>query len=182
MSDSKPKIRLATEADLDDLASLANLASEHDGMDRETKGMGERLFGEKAQCRALVADLDGPVVGVAHFHDFTNAVSAKPVIWLDDLFVVEDYRSQGIGQQLLIELCKICRDESYAQIDFTASSLSPRAIRFYRRLGAKFFSETRYGRLTAEAVKAVRAKKRARKLAARKRQTAKAKKKKPAPK
>ncbi|MFT5469340.1 MAG: GNAT superfamily N-acetyltransferase [Verrucomicrobiales bacterium] len=176
MSAPKPKIRLATKSDIEDLASLAALASLGDEMERETKGLSERLFGKGSQCRALVADLGGPIVGVAHFHHFATALAAKPSLWLDDIFVVDDYRSEGIGQQLLLELGQICRQENYAQIDFTASSLSPKAIRFYRRLGAKFFNEPRYGRLTAEAMKAVQVKKRARKMAARKRKSGKKKK------
>ncbi|MEM7010530.1 MAG: GNAT family N-acetyltransferase [Verrucomicrobiota bacterium] len=174
---TKATIRLATSKDTADLKALAKFATENDGMDRSTDGIKERLFGKGSSCAALVADLDGPVVGVAHFHFFTAALVEKPVIWLDDLFVVKPYRKQGIGEQLLVELARICKADGYAQIDFTASSLSPRAIRFYRRLGAKFFIEPRYGRLTASAMKTARAKRRARKLAARKRAQAKPAKK-----
>ena len=173
----KPKVtvRLATKADVDDLVALAKLASAFDGMERSAHGLSDRLFGEHSLCQALVADCGGPIIGVAHFHDLTTALAERPSIWLDDLFVVEDYRRQGIGEQLLVELARICREGDYAQIDFTASSLSPRAIRFYRRLGAKFFNETRYGRLTAAAMKTARAKKRVRRQAARKRQVRKKK-------
>lgn len=149
------KIRLATEADLADLASLAGLANAGDGMHRATGGLRERLFGENSLCRALVADIGGPIVGVAHFHRFESALAAQPSLWLDDLFVVSDYRSQGIGQQLLTELCRLGAEENCCQIDFTASGLNRRALRFYRRLGAIFFNETRYGRLTDEAMRTV---------------------------
>lgn len=166
---TKATIRPATPKDVADLTALAQFATEGDGMERSTDGLAERLFGKDSTCRALVADMGGPVVGVAHFHHFATALADKPSIWLDDLFVVKHFRKKQIGEQLLVELSRICKAEGYAQIDFTASSLSPRAIRFYRRLGAKFFIEPRYGRLTASAMKTARAKRRARQLAARKR-------------
>ena len=170
MSLPSPRIRLAVESDVEDLAALARLANEHDGMHRVTEGLAERLFANAGCCRALVADLDGPVVGVAHFHVVRSTLAERPALWLDDLFVVEDYRGNGIGEALLVELARICREENCSSIDFTTSRLRAPAIRFYRRLGAIFFAETFYGRLTAADLKTARARQRIRQRAARKRQ------------
>ncbi len=154
---SKPiEIRLATKADIADLLSLAALADREDGMGRfphtSKETLTRSLFAPGAFCGALVADMDGPIVAVAHFHHFWPAVIPQPILALDDLYVVDDYRSVGIGSRLIKALCKLAIEYDCSHLDFTVRRNNRGALRFYRKLGAIVFSDIRYCRYDRKAM------------------------------
>lgn len=150
------EIRLATKADIPDLLSLAALAEREDQMGRfphtSKETLTRSLFAPGAFCGALVADRNGPIVGVAHFHHFWPAVIPQPILALDDLYVVEDYRSEGIGSRLIKGLCKLAIEFDCSHLDFTVRRNNRGALRFYRKLGAIVFSDIRYCRYDRKAM------------------------------
>ena len=66
-------------------------------------------FGRRRAFRVLVAEAGGRIVGYASFVTGYNTDIAARELWMHDLFVVPAWRSHGVG----------------------------RALRFYRRLGAR---------------------------------------------
>jgi len=110
------------------------------------------LFAPGALCGALVADREGPIIGAAHFHQFWPAIFPNPVLALDDLFVVPDYRQSGVGTKLISELCKLGIEYDCAHLDFTVRRNNRGALRFYRKLGAIVFSDVRLCRYNREAM------------------------------
>lgn len=140
-------VRLAVKADLNDILALAAMADQEDNMGRvpETsiEALTRSLFAPGALCGALVADMKGPIVGVAHFHQFWPAIFPRPILALDDLFVVPDYRQVGVGTKLVSELCKLGIQYDCAHLDFTVRRNNRGALRFYRKLGAIVFSDVR---------------------------------------
>jgi len=150
------EIRLATKADIPDLLSLAALADREDGMGRVPHAskdtLTRSLFAPGAFCGALVADMQGPIVGVAHFHHFWPAVLPRPILALDDLYVVEDYRQIGVGSRLIKGLCRLALEYECDHLDFTVQRNNRGALRFYRKLGAIVFSDIRYCRYDRKAM------------------------------
>lgn len=150
------EIRLAVKADLDDVLALAAMADEEDGMGRvpETskEALTRSLFAPGALCSALVADMGGPIIGVAHFHQFWPAIFPRPILALDDLFVVPDYRQEGVGTLLLSKLCNLGVEYDCAHLDFTVRRNNRGALRFYRKLGAIVFSDVRLCRYDRKAM------------------------------
>ncbi len=155
------RIRQATEDDIDDLLALAAFADRGDGGNRESRisreTLRQALFMPGSLCRALVADASGPIVGVAHYHRFQPAVVDRPTLAMDDLFVLEPYRRKGIGWSLLEELSRRAIEMGCEQIDFTVQRGNRKAVRFYKRLGAKVFTDTHYCRLYRDTVETLAA-------------------------
>ncbi len=153
----KIRIRQACEDDIEDLLALAAFADRDDGGDREEQisrdTLRQSLFMPGSLCRALVADASGPIVGVAHYHRFQPAVVRNPTLALDDLYVIEQYRRLGIGWKLLEELSRRAIEMDCEQIDFTVQRGNRKAVRFYKRLGAKVYNDTHYCRLDRKVVK-----------------------------
>ena len=56
------------------------------------------------ETNALVAELDGEVVGFAHHREFARPSSGKRGLYLDDLFARPDVRGQGVGRALITHL------------------------------------------------------------------------------
>lgn len=150
------RIRQACEDDIEDLLALAAFADHDDGGDRadqiSRETLRQALFMPGALCRALVADASGPIVGVAHYHRFQPAVVKDPTLALDDLYVIEQYRRLGVGWKLLEELSRRAIEMDCQQIDFTVQRGNRKAVRFYKRLGAKVFNDTHYCRLDRDVV------------------------------
>ncbi len=154
--EKKISVRLANKADIDDLLSLASLADHEDGMGRVPQTSKESLtramFAPGSLCGALVADMDGPIVGVAHYHQFWPAIMPRPTLALDDLFVIEDYRDRGVGRLLIQELCRLAVEFDCEQLDFTVIRKNKGALKFYRKLGAVVFTDIRYCRYNRDAM------------------------------
>lgn len=66
-----------------------------------TRTTWDRFFDDSEPVFALVAELDGKLVGIAHylFHRSTSAI--RPVCYLQDLFTSAEIRGKGIGRALI---------------------------------------------------------------------------------
>ena len=72
------------------------------------------LFGEKPVAEAIVAELDGDVVGFALFFTNFSTFLAQPGLYLEDLYVRPVHRGAGIGQALLQRLAQLAVDDVVA--------------------------------------------------------------------
>src|SRR5665648_101410 len=72
----------------------------------------ETLFGDKPYARVLIAEIEGKPVGYAlFFYNFSTFVG-RPGLYIEDVFVSEEYRGQGIGTALF----KYCAPVSYIHL------------------------------------------------------------------
>ncbi|NER48769.1 MAG: GNAT family N-acetyltransferase [Symploca sp. SIO1A3] len=85
------------------------------------------LFAEKAE-RA---------VGFALYGFRYSSFAGQPSIWLDDLYVNEDMRSQGAGSALMSYLAQVAKNHDCTHLAWTADGRNTRGLSFYYRLGAK---------------------------------------------
>ena len=58
---------------------------------------------------------------------------AKPGIYLEDVFVIPQYRSRGVGRALLARLAAIARYRDCGRIEWAVLDWNEPAIAFYRR-------------------------------------------------
>ena len=77
--------------------------------------------------------------------------TAKHSIYLDDLYVREQYRGLGYGKALLQHLAQICIDRGYPRLDWWVLDWNP-AVEFYKRIGAIGMDEWTVHRLTGPAL------------------------------
>src|SRR5438132_1118565 len=64
-------------------------------------------FGPQPQFEAILAFLGGEPAGVAPFHSRFSTWLGRPGMYLEDLFVTEKARAQGIGRRLMTRLAAI---------------------------------------------------------------------------
>jgi GNAT superfamily N-acetyltransferase len=112
----------------------------------------EALFTERPRAKALVAEVDDKVVGMATYYDIYSSFAAKPGIWLDDLFVYEDYRRYGVGKALMTALCEIAYRNGCARIDWIVARDNEDGRAYYSKLGAEIFERMRHTRLNEAAI------------------------------
>ena len=117
-----------------------------------SQALGEHLFGEKPYIEALVAEVGGRIVGFALFFANYSTFLTKPGIYLEDIFVLPDYRSQGIGKALLMAVAKIAVARDAGRLEWSVLDWNQPAIDFYEKMGAKVFQEWQICRLTGTAL------------------------------
>ncbi len=102
-------------------------------------------FGPQPQFEAILAFLDGEPAGVALFHTRFSTWLGRPCLYLEDLYVTEAARGQGVGWRLMARLAAIAVERGWGRIDFHVLDWNP-ARRFYERLGLGQVGEwLRYG-------------------------------------
>jgi GNAT superfamily N-acetyltransferase len=102
-------------------------------------------FGPDRQFEAILAFLDGEPAGCALFHSRFSTWLGRPGMYLEDLYVTEAARGQGVGRRLMARLAAIAVERKWGRIDFHVLDWNP-ARRFYQRLGMEHLGEwLRYG-------------------------------------
>ncbi|KAL5271248.1 hypothetical protein ACHWQZ_G001772 [Mnemiopsis leidyi] len=80
------------------------------------------------------------LVGFALFVNTYDIKEGKKM-YLEDLFVKEDYRKQGYGSKLWNELASKCKENNCSYLEFSVLKWNKSAIQFYNRQGCKNSTE-----------------------------------------
>ena len=116
------------------------------------EGLRQHLFGDRPMAEVLLADHNGVAVGFALFFPNFSTFLGRPGLYLEDLYVREDYRGRGVGRQLLAGLARIAVTRGWGRMEWAVLDWNETAIGFYRRLGARLLDDWRICRLTGEAL------------------------------
>jgi len=82
----------------------------------------------------LVAELDGDIVGLAHWRRFARPSRGGTAIFLDDLFTEAAVRGHGVGSGLISRLQEIAADEGLLEVRWITSQTNTDAQRLYDRI------------------------------------------------
>jgi GNAT superfamily N-acetyltransferase len=150
------QIRHAIESDMSEVMDLLRRKAEFDGCPEAFRATVEALkqawFSEPRRASALVAEVDGRLVGLATYFPTYSTFLARPGLWLDDLFVAASHRNRGIGRALMSRLARIAEELGCGRIEWTVASGNDRGIAFYEREGAAIHQNTRPVRLSREGI------------------------------
>lgn len=72
--------------------------------EEQTQLTWQRLNEPSFDMHGLVAELEGKVVGIAHYSFTSSSWSVAPNLFLEDLFVAKGVRGKGIGKALILAL------------------------------------------------------------------------------
>jgi GNAT superfamily N-acetyltransferase len=109
-------------------------------------------FGPTPRFRALIAEWNGMTAGYALFFDFYSTWSGRG-LFLEDLLVREQFRSRGIGKELLAAVARIAVEENCYGVQWEVLDWNEKAIDLYKTLGAVFRDRWRPVLLTDEALR-----------------------------
>jgi GNAT superfamily N-acetyltransferase len=96
-----------------------------------------RFFDPAETLRALVAELDGKVVGIAHylFHRSTNHL--ENLCYLEDLFTARAKRHRGVGRALIQAVCERAREAGSTRIYWMTHETNATAIALYTQVAER---------------------------------------------
>jgi GNAT superfamily N-acetyltransferase len=155
-------VRCAEPDDSKALFELIQGLAEYEKLSHAVTGnaaaLHEHLFGSRRYIEALLAEYAGKAVGFAlFFHNYSTFLT-KPGIYLEDLFVLPEYRRQGIGKALLIKLAQIALERDCGRLEWSVLDWNESAQAFYRSMGASILEEWRICRVTESAISQLAAK------------------------
>lgn len=84
---------------------------------------------------------DGKEVGFAlFFHNFSTFLG-RAGLYLEDLFVMPEYRGHGLGTAMFRHLGEICRERGYGRFEWWCLNWNEPSIRFYKSMGAEAMTD-----------------------------------------
>lgn len=139
------QLRHAEESDVPQILDLIRGIAEYEKLSHEVVATEEllrkNLFGEKRYAEVILGYEGETVVGFAlFFHNFST-FTGRPGLYLEDLFVYEQYRGKGYGKALLLYLATLAKERACSRFEWVVLDWNTPAIDFYNSLGAKQMKE-----------------------------------------
>ena len=146
-------IRFAQPGDEGTILQFIHGLADYENMSADVVATEELLHEwifEKQKAEVLFAEMDGKQVGIAlFFHSFSTFLG-RAGIYLEDLFVLPEYRGKGCGTALLRRLAQITLERGCGRLEWACLDWNKPSIDFYLSLGAKPLDEWTTYRLTGE--------------------------------
>ncbi|PAX52776.1 GNAT family N-acetyltransferase [Brunnivagina elsteri] len=134
------------------IQGLAEYEKLQDALTGDASTLKEHLFGSQRYAEVILAEYKGQPVGFAlFFHNYSTFLT-KPGIYLEDIFVLSEYRRQGIGKLLLSKVAQIAVERNCGRLEWSVLDWNEPAQAFYRRLGADILEEWRICRVTGDGI------------------------------
>lgn len=146
-------IRYAEEKDVSIILSFITELAIYENMLDDVVATEELLHEwifEKKKAEVILAVKDGKEVGFAlFFHNFSTFLG-RAGIYLEDLFVLPEYRGRGYGKALLKKLAGIAVERGCGRLEWSCLDWNKPSIDIYLSLGAQPMDEWTVYRLTGE--------------------------------
>ncbi|TFG38942.1 MAG: GNAT family N-acetyltransferase [Candidatus Aminicenantes bacterium] len=149
-------IRKAEKTDVPLVLDFIGKLAEYENLSHEviaTEAQLERyLFGEEKVAEVVIGFYrDVPVGFALYFFNFSTFL-AKPGIYLEDLYVLEQFRGKGFGKLLLTYLARLAMEKNCGRLEWAVLDWNEPSIAFYKSLGAKTMNQWIINRVTGESL------------------------------
>ena len=150
---TKPEFRFAERKDTALILQFIKDLAEYEKMADQvvaTSAMLEEGIFEKKRAEVLFVMEDGREVGFAlFFHNFSTFLG-RAGLYLEDLFVLPEYRGKGYGKATLKKLAQIAVERGCGRFEWWCLDWNKPSIDFYLSLGAVPMSEWTTYRVTGD--------------------------------
>ena len=146
----------ATRADVPTILGFIRQLAAYEHLENEvvaTEALLEEWLFDKEKAEVLIGrEGDTPVGFALYFHNFSTFLG-RAGIYLEDLFVLEEYRGRGYGKALLRRLAQITVERGCGRLEWCCLDWNQPSIDFYRSLGAVPMSDWTVYRLTGDTLR-----------------------------
>src|SRR5258708_3030344 len=94
-------------------------------------------FPERPRFEVFLAEVAGKVAGYAFIFETYSTFRARPTLYLEDLFVLSEYRQQGVGYALFRHCVAEAARRGCARMEWTVLDLNSHPINVFERPGAR---------------------------------------------
>jgi GNAT superfamily N-acetyltransferase len=108
------------------------------------------IWGDRPRLEAFLAEWHGEPIGYAFVLETYSSFLALPTLYLEDLFVLPEYRSKKAGYALFTAMVREAHTRGCGRMEWTVLDWNALAINFYNRFGARHMKEWHLYRLTKD--------------------------------
>jgi GNAT superfamily N-acetyltransferase len=134
-------IRKGNIADGELLCNLIDALADAERLPRPDEAARTRLmrdaFGASPRFDTWFAEVDGVPAGYAISFFTYSTFLALPSLYLEDLFVLPQFRAQRAGKALFLHCVKLAAQQGCGRMEWQVLHWLTPAIEFYNRVGAK---------------------------------------------
>jgi GNAT superfamily N-acetyltransferase len=155
--DSPVNIRKAIAADADVIISLIIGLAEFEKLPPPDEAAQRRLvadaFGPRPRFEIYLAEVGAAAAGYAFVLETYSTFLALPTLYLEDLFVLPEFRARRIGYALMLHLAGEALRRGCGRLEWVVLDWNTHAIDFYERLGARRLTDWLPYRLDIDGLK-----------------------------
>ena len=150
------KIRETNEKDCELILSLIKEIAEYEKMSNQVIATEETLLEyifKNNRAEVVILELDKNPIGYAlFFYNFSTFVG-RSGLYLEDIFIKNEFRGRGIGKEVFKFLAKKAREEGCKRMEWVCLDWNEPSINFYKSLGAIPMDEWTIYRLNEKEIK-----------------------------
>ena len=160
--ESSMRIQPATVDDVALVLRFIKGLAEYEGLTDDVvateQDLTDSLFGLQPSAEAVIAfhgdggDDGGTPVGFALFCLHYSTFAGRPSLYLEDIFVLPEWRGSGVGRKLMEYGAGLAKARGYPRLEWSVLDWNEPAIGFYKKLGAERVDGWSTYRLSGEAL------------------------------
>lgn len=151
-------IRGAYEHEVGDILDFINKLAAYENLQSEVVATEEMLHEwifARGNAEVIFVIEDDKKVGFAlYFHNFSTFLG-RSGLYLEDLFVLPEYRGKGYGKAMIETLARTAVERGYGRMEWSCLDWNEPSIAFYKSLGAVAMDEWTVYRLEDETLEKV---------------------------
>lgn len=151
----KWKLRRARKSDSEQFLQLVKSLADFERLNPPTAEAGRRMVRDvfvRKRVSLFVAESEHRLIGYALYFYTYSSFLAKPTLYLEDLFVLQEKRKGGIGKALFLRCVNEAARRGCGRMEWSVLNWNTKAIGFYEVLGARRLKEWSTFRLDERAL------------------------------
>lgn len=134
-------IEKVTSENFTDFLNLINKLAEYEKLQPPDIEAQKRLLSDcitdKPKYKAYLGKIgDKAVSYIIYFFTYSSFL-ALPTLYLEDIFVLQEFRQNGVGEKMFNYIKQVAKKEGCGRIEFTVLTWNKSAQEFYAKNGAK---------------------------------------------
>jgi GNAT superfamily N-acetyltransferase len=105
------------------------------------------MAAEHPRFEVYLAEFEGKPVGYAIALESYSSFLALPTLFVEDLFVLPEYRGKRLGYALFVTLAKEAVRRGCGRMEWTALDWNTLATDFYKRMGGRHVQDLQFFRM-----------------------------------
>ena len=147
--------RNANENDIPLILTMIRELAAYENLLHEVKADEDTLrynLFERRMAEVIFPVLDGKEIGFAlFFHNFSTFLG-KPGIYIEDLYIREEYRHRGYGKAMIKRIKEIAKERECGRVEWWCLDSNTPSIRFYKNIGAEAMTDWTVYRLSEDSM------------------------------
>ena len=153
------RVRKTERADADALLRLIVGLADYEKLPPPNEAAQQRLirdlFADQPRVESMLVEVDGQAAGYTFFFETYSTFLALPTLYLEDLFVLPEFRGHGAGAALFRTMAEEAYKRGCGRFKWEVLDWNRLAIDFYERFGGKQQSGWLQYQLTRDQLPAV---------------------------